>query len=106
MSELDRPKGQLERWYTEGFKDEPKEPPPPEFPRPRRYLSASPAIFRLRRTGTEDFKQLKGVIYKLDPKDRETITLHGSHQAITFDSPPPHDFFENWEIVSVVELWS
>lgn len=75
--------------------------------KPKRYISATKAIIRLRKPESEGYGdeivQRQGVIYKLDDKDPSVLALCGGHQVIVLDDNS-FDMGE-WMIVSVTELW-
>lgn len=80
----------------------PSEPSKPRHP--TKYLHKKRALIRLRRIEEDDYLTEYGTIYTLDPKNESTIAVYGGHQAIVLDREIPD--FEEWTIVSLVELWS
>lgn len=99
-------KKNLELGLTRSCKIKRKEPKE-NARKPRRYISATKAIIRLRRIEGEGYGdevvQRQGIIYKLDDKDPSALALYGGHQVIVLDD----DSFDmgEWMIVSVTELW-
>jgi hypothetical protein len=76
--------------------------PPPRHP--KKFISRSPAIIRLRHERTGDISQYEGFVYRLDENDSSAITLYGGHQVVVLNKEIPE--FENYTIVSMIEPWS
>lgn len=84
-----------------------KRKPKEDTRKPKRYISATKAIIRLRKIEGDGYGdeivQRQGIIYKLDDKDPSALALYGGHQVIVLDD---NSFdIDEWMIVSVTELW-
>ena len=79
-------------------------PEPVKSKHPKRFAQKSSAMIRIQNVKTGDYSQEKGWIYQLNPQDKHTLTLYGGHQVIVLDNELLD--FDDWNIVSLVELWS
>lgn len=77
---------------------------PSKSKHPTVFLKKRRALIRIQHIESGDALQEYGTIYTLDPKNESTIAVYGGHQAIVLDREIPD--FEEWTIVSLVELWS